>query len=143
MLWMVDDKIIVVLNGKIIVNNIINISCELNCCIDMVIGVFYDVDIDVVKKVLGDIIVVDLCIMYDKGVIVCLNEMVVFFFNFMVCVWIINGDVMEVYWDLMENFKCVLDVYKIGILYLQMDVYLYQVDKVEFVLIVQLLIVSE
>ncbi len=59
----VDDKIIVVPNGKIIANNIINTSREPNRRTDMVIGVAYDADIDVVKKVLGDIIAADSRIM--------------------------------------------------------------------------------
>lgn len=127
----VDDKIIVVPNGKIIANNIINTSREPNRRTDMVIGVAYDADIDVVKKVLGDIIAADKRIMHDKGVTVRLNEMAASSLNFTVRVWTTNGDAMEVYWDLMENFKRALDANKIGIPYPQMDVHLHQVAKVE------------
>ncbi|MDN0115493.1 small-conductance mechanosensitive channel MscS [Yersinia intermedia] len=129
----VDDKIIVVPNGKIIANNIINTSREPNRRTDMVIGVAYDADIDVVKKVLGDIIAADKRIMHDKGVTVRLNEMAASSLNFTVRVWTTNGDAMEVYWDLMENFKRALDANKIGIPYPQMDVHLHQVAKAEAV----------
>ena len=97
----------------------------------MVIGVAYDADIDVVKKVLGDIIAADKRIMHDKGVTVRLNEMAASSLNFTVRVWTTNGDAMEVYWDLMENFKRALDANKIGIPYPQMDVHLHQVAKAE------------
>ncbi|CNJ97309.1 small-conductance mechanosensitive channel MscS [Yersinia intermedia] len=127
----VDDKIIVVPNGKIIANNIINTSREPNRRTDMVIGVAYDADIDVVKKVLSDIIAADKRIMHDKGVTVRLNEMAASSLNFTVRVWTTNGDAMEVYWDLMENFKRALDANKIGIPYPQMDVHLHQVAKAE------------
>ncbi|CQJ63422.1 protein involved in stability of MscS mechanosensitive channel [Yersinia intermedia] len=127
----VDDKIIVVPNGKIIANNIINTSREPNRRTDMVIGVAYDADIDVVKKVLGDIIAADKRIMHDKGVTVRLNEMAASSLNFTVRVWTTNGDAMEVYWDLMESFKRALDANKIGIPYPQMDVHLHQVAKAE------------
>ncbi|WP_338658857.1 small-conductance mechanosensitive channel MscS [Yersinia intermedia] len=127
----VDDKIIVVPNGKIIANNIINTSREPNRRTDMVIGVAYDADIDVVKKVLGDIIAADKRIMHDKGVTVRLNEMAASSLNFTVRVWTTNGDAMEVYWDLMENFKRALDANRIGIPYPQMDVHLHQVAKAE------------
>ncbi|MFA3762335.1 small-conductance mechanosensitive channel MscS [Yersinia sp. 2544 StPb PI] len=127
----VDDKIIVVPNGKIIANNIINTSREPNRRTDMVIGVAYDADIDVVKKVLGDIIAADKRIMHDKGVTVRLNEMAASSLNFTVRVWTTNGDAMDVYWDLMENFKRALDANKIGIPYPQMDVHLHQVAKTE------------
>lgn len=127
----VDDKIIVVPNGKIIANNIINTSREPNRRTDMVIGVAYDADIDVVKKVLGDIIAADSRIMHDKGVTVRLNEMAASSLNFTVRVWTTNGDAMEVYWDLMENFKRALDAHNIGIPYPQMDVHLHQATKAE------------
>ncbi|WP_145553133.1 small-conductance mechanosensitive channel MscS [Yersinia canariae] len=127
----VDDKIIVVPNGKIIANNIINTSREPNRRTDMVIGVAYDADIDVVKKVLGDIIATDTRIMHDKGVTVRLNEMAASSLNFTVRVWTTNGDAMDVYWDLMENFKRALDANKIGIPYPQMDVHLHQVATAE------------
>lgn len=127
----VDDKIIVVPNGKIIANNIINTSREPNRRTDMVIGVAYDADIDVVKKVLGDIIAADDRIMHDKGVTVRLNEMAASSLNFTVRVWTTNGDAMEVYWDLMENFKRALDAHNIGIPYPQMDVHLHQATKAE------------
>lgn len=127
----VDDKIIVVPNGKIIANNIINTSREPNRRTDMVVGVAYDADIDVVKKVLGDIIAADSRIMQDKGVTIRLNEMAPSSLNFTVRVWTTNGDAMDVYWDLMENFKRALDANKIGIPYPQMDVHLHQVATAE------------
>ncbi|OVY88898.1 small-conductance mechanosensitive channel MscS [Yersinia pestis] len=127
----VDDKIIVVPNGKIIANNIINPSREPNRRTDMIVGVAYDADIDVVKKVLGDIIAADSRIIHEKGVTVRLNEMAPSSLNFAVRVWTTNGDAQEVFWDLTENFKRALDAHKIGIPYPQMDVHLHQVAKAE------------
>lgn len=70
-----DNKTIVVPNGKIIAGNIINYSREPNRRVDIVVGVAYNADIDVVKKVLGDVIAADKRIMHAKGVTVRLNEM--------------------------------------------------------------------
>lgn len=111
----VDGKIIVVPNGKIIANNIINTSREPNRRTDITIGVAYDADIDVVKKVLGDIIAADSRIIHENGVTVRLNEMAASSLNFTVRVWTTNGEAMEVYWDLLENFKRALDAHNIGI----------------------------
>ncbi|MFS7180711.1 small-conductance mechanosensitive channel MscS, partial [Serratia proteamaculans] len=69
-----DNKTIVVPNGKIIAGNIINFSREPNRRVDIVVGVAYNADIDVVKKVLGDVIAADKRIMHAKGVTVRLNE---------------------------------------------------------------------
>lgn len=77
-----DNKTIVVPNGKIIAGNIINYSREPNRRVDIVVGVAYNADIDVVKKVLGDVIAADKRIMHAKGVTVRLNEMAPSSLNF-------------------------------------------------------------
>ncbi|GAB2950195.1 small-conductance mechanosensitive channel MscS [Hafnia psychrotolerans] len=122
-----DDKIIVVPNGKIIAGNIINNSREPNRRTEIIVGVGYDSDIDVVKKVLGDIIAADKRIQHEKGVTVRLNEMAASTLNFVVRVWTTNGDAIEVNWDLLEAFKRALDKNNINIAYPQMDVHLYRV----------------
>ncbi|WP_340609440.1 small-conductance mechanosensitive channel MscS [Xenorhabdus bharatensis] len=121
-----DDRIIVIPNGKIITNNIINTSREPNRRTQIMVGVAYDADIDEVKKVLGDVIKADNRIQHDKGVTIRLHEMAPSSLNFIVRVWTTNGDAWSVYWDLMENFKRALDKHKIGIPFPQMDVYLHQ-----------------
>ncbi|MCI4218129.1 small-conductance mechanosensitive channel MscS [Dickeya dianthicola] len=120
-----DGKIIVVPNGKIIVGNIINSSREPNRRTEIIVGVAYDADIDVVKNVLGDIVAADNRILRDKDVTIRLNEMGPSSLNFVVRVWTTNGDAAMVYWDLLENFKRALDEHRIGIPYPQMDVHLH------------------
>ncbi|MCT8347510.1 small-conductance mechanosensitive channel MscS [Photorhabdus temperata] len=121
-----DDKIIVIPNGKIIADNVINTSREPNRRTQIMVGVAYNADIDEVKKVLGDIIAADSRIQHDSGVTIRLHEMAPSSLNFIVRVWTTNGDAWDVYWDLMENFKRTLDKHNIGIPYPQMDVYLHQ-----------------
>lgn len=124
-----DNKTIVVPNGKIISGNIINYSREPNRRVDIVVGVAYDADIDLVKKVLGDVIAADARIMHDKGVTVRLNEMAASSLNFVTRSWTTNAEYWNVYFDLMENFKRQLDANNIGIPFPQMDVHMYQVAK--------------
>lgn len=126
-----DGKIIVVPNGKIIAGNIINSSREPDRRTEIIVGVAYDADIDVVKKLLGDIIAADTRILHDKGVTIRLNEMAASSLNFVVWVWTANGDAQAVNWDLLESFKRVLDENRIGIPYPQMDVHLYNADRQE------------
>ncbi|MEI7262972.1 small-conductance mechanosensitive channel MscS [Pectobacterium carotovorum] len=120
-----DGKIIVVPNGKIIAGNIINSSREPDRRTEIIVGVAYDADIDVVKKLLGDIVAADERIQHDKGVTIRLNEMAASSLNFVVWVWTTNGNAQAVYWDLLENFKRVLDEHRIAIPYPQMDVHLH------------------
>ncbi|ANE74910.1 small-conductance mechanosensitive channel MscS [Dickeya solani] len=120
-----DGKVIVVPNGKIIAGNITNSSREPDRRTEIIVGVAYDADIDVVKTVLGDIVVADTRIQHDKGVTIRLNEMGASSLNFVVRVWTSNGDAAAVYWDLLESFKRALDEHRIGIPYPQMDVHLH------------------
>ncbi|GKV75159.1 mechanosensitive ion channel protein MscS [Pectobacterium carotovorum subsp. carotovorum] len=124
-----DGKIIVVPNGKIIAGNIINSSREPDRRTEIIVGVAYDADIDVVKKLLGDIVAADERIQHDKGVTIRLNEMAASSLNFVVWVWTNNGNAQAVYWDLLESFKRVLDEHRIGIPYPQMDVHLHNLPS--------------
>ncbi|KHS92544.1 mechanosensitive ion channel protein MscS [Pectobacterium brasiliense] len=124
-----DGKIIVVPNGKIIAGNIINSSREPDRRTEIIVGVAYDADIDVVKKLLGDIVAADERIQHDKGVTIRLNEMAASSLNFVVWVWTTNGNAQAVYWDLLESFKRVLDEHRIGIPYPQMDVHLHNLSS--------------
>ncbi|GLY59743.1 mechanosensitive ion channel protein MscS [Pectobacterium brasiliense] len=124
-----DGKIIVVPNGKIIAGNIINSSREPDRRTEIIVGVAYDADIDVVKKLLGDIVAADERIHHDKGVTIRLNEMAASSLNFVVWVWTTNGNAQAVYWDLLESFKRVLDEHRIGIPYPQMDVHLHNLPS--------------
>ncbi|WFQ78283.1 small-conductance mechanosensitive channel MscS [Xenorhabdus sp. SF857] len=125
-----DGRIIVIPNGKIIADNIINISREPDRRTQIMVGVAYDADIDEVKRVLGDVIQEDKHIQHEKGVTIRLHEMAPSSLNFIVRVWTTNGDAWNVYWDLMENFKRALDRHNIGIPFPQMDVYLHQQNSV-------------
>ncbi|AIU89823.1 small-conductance mechanosensitive channel MscS [Pectobacterium odoriferum] len=125
-----DGKIIVVPNGKVIAGNIINSSREPDRRTEIIVGVAYDADIDVVKKLLGDIVAADERIQHDKGVTIRLNEMAASSLNFVVWVWTTNGNAQAVYWDLLESFKRVLDEHHIAIPYPQMDVHLHSDDNV-------------
>lgn len=125
-----DDRVIVIPNGKIIADNIINVTREPNRRTDIIVGVAYDSDIDLVKKVLGDIVAADSRILHDKGVTIHLHEMAPSSLNYLVRFWATNNDTWPIYWDLMENIKRALDKHGISIPFPQMDVYLHQQAKI-------------
>lgn len=124
-----DNKTIVVPNGKIIAGNIINYSREPDRRVDIEVDVAYNADIDVVKKVLGDVIAADNRIMHGKGVTVRLKEMAPSSLNFVTRSWTANAEYWSVYFDLMENFKRALDANNIGIPFPQMDVHLHRTEE--------------
>ncbi|KWB79392.1 small-conductance mechanosensitive channel MscS [Burkholderia ubonensis] len=125
-----DNKTIVIPNSKIIADNIINYSRAPLRRVDITVGVAYSADIDVVKRVLGDVIGADRRVLHDHGVTVRLNEMAASSLNFVTRAWTSNTDYWDVYFDLMENFKRALDAHHIGIPFPQMDVHLHPVNAV-------------
>ena len=117
-----DGRIIVVPNGKIIAGNIINFSREPVRRNEFIIGVAYDSDIDLVTKLLTDIIQADARILKDREMTVRLNELGASSINFVVRVWSNCSDLQNVYWDVLEKVKRSFDEHGISFPYPQMDV---------------------
>jgi len=120
-----DGKIVVVPNGKIISGNIVNFSREPVRRNEFIIGVAYDADVDEVIALLQQVVEADSRVLKDKGIQIGLNELAASSLNFVVRCWSNSGDLQNVYWDLMKNFKRALDEKGIGIPYPQMDVHLH------------------
>ncbi|MTD28263.1 small-conductance mechanosensitive channel MscS [Erwinia sorbitola] len=126
-----DGKMVVVPNGKIIAGNIINFSREPERRNEFIIGVAYDADVDHVLRLLREVVDADSRVLQERGVQIGLNELAASSVNFVVRCWSKAGDLQDVYWDLMKNFKRALDANNIGIPYPQMDVHLHKVTEPE------------
>lgn len=124
-----DNKTIIIPNSKIIVNNIINYSRAKDRRVDISINVAYNSDIDIVKKLLKDVIVSDKRIIRDKAITIRLKEMAPSSLNFLTSAWTTNIEYRNVYFDLIEKFKKALDNQKICIPFQQLDVNLYSNNK--------------
>ena len=118
----VDGRIVVIPNGKIIANNIINFSREPVRRNEFIISVAYDSDIDKVKQLLTQIIESDDRILKDREKTVRLNELGASSINFVVRVWSNSGDLQSVYWDVLERIKRDFDANGVSFPYPQMDV---------------------
>ncbi len=117
-----DGRMVVIPNGKIIANNIINFSREPVRRNEFIIGVAYDSDIDKVKQLLTNIIESDNRILKDREMTVRLNELGASSINFVVRVWSNSSDLQSVYWDVLERVKRDFDANGISFPYPQMDV---------------------
>lgn len=113
-----DNKVIIMFNLLIMGSLIINFFWELICCIDLVIGVGYDVDLKEVKVVFKLVLDKEECLLKDLVYIVVVFEFVDLSVNFVVCLWVNLVDYWLMYFDLMENIKIVLDDVNIIILFL-------------------------
>lgn len=117
-----DGRMVVIPNGKIIANNIINFSREPVRRNEFIIGVAYDSDIDKVKQLLTNIIESDDRILKDREMTVRLNELGASSINFVVRIWSHSSDLQSVYWDVLERVKRDFDANGISFPYPQMDV---------------------
>jgi len=117
-----DGRMVVIPNGKIIANNIINFSREPVRRNEFIIGVAYDSDIDKVKQLLTNIIESDDRILKDREMTVRLNELGASSINFVVRIWSHSGDLQSVYWDVLERVKRDFDANGISFPYPKMDV---------------------
>ncbi|MDK4747747.1 small-conductance mechanosensitive channel MscS [Leclercia adecarboxylata] len=126
-----DGRMVVIPNGKIIANNIINFSREPVRRNEFIIGVAYDSDIEKVKQLLTNIIESDDRILKDRDMTVRLNELGASSINFVVRVWSNSSDLQSVYWDVLERIKRDFDANGISFPYPQMDVNFKRVKESE------------
>lgn len=117
-----DSKEVVIPNGKIIADNIINYSRHPFRRIDLVIGVGYQSRIADVKRVIAHIIEQDKRIDQNRGTTVRLGELGASSLNFYVRVWVPNAEYWNTYYDLLENIKEAMDANHIDLPYPQMDI---------------------
>ncbi|HDG1711287.1 TPA: small-conductance mechanosensitive channel MscS [Kluyvera ascorbata] len=117
-----DSKEVVIPNGKIIADNIINYSRHPFRRIDLVIGVGYQSRIADVKSVIAHIIEQDKRIDQNRGTTVRLGELGASSLNFYVRVWVRNAEYWNTYYDLLENIKEAMDANHIDLPYPQMDI---------------------
>lgn len=117
-----DNKEVVIPNGKIIGDSIINYSRHPFRRIDLTIGVDYQSRISEVKEVIQQVIERDTRIVKKRGMTIRLGELGASSLNFTVRVWVKNVDYWDVYYDLLENIKEALDSKNIMIPCPQMDI---------------------
>lgn len=108
----VDGRIVIIPNSKILSNNIINFSEESNRLINITLSVNYTTDIQLVKKLVTDILWADNRILHKKGITVCLTSFNKESLHFMVCAWVPN-ELQNVTSDLLEKVKKIFDQHQI------------------------------
>ncbi|PPI86413.1 small-conductance mechanosensitive channel MscS [Candidatus Pantoea edessiphila] len=110
-----DGKIIILPNSKIISSVITNFSREHARCNEFIISVAYESNIDEVITLLRGVIELDERVLKDKEIQIGLHEINTSYLNFIVRCWCKTHDLQNVYWDLLKNFKVVLDAKKFSI----------------------------
>jgi small conductance mechanosensitive channel len=121
-----DNKTIIIPNGKIGNDNIINYSTQATRRVDLTVGVAYDADLKEVRRILEDIISKDERVLSDPEHLIAVAELADNSVNFTVRLWVKSSDYWGVFFDTNESVKLRFDEAGIGIPFPQRDVHLYE-----------------
>jgi small conductance mechanosensitive channel len=121
-----DNKVIIIPNGKLLSDNIVNYSMKEIRRVDMTIGVSYADPIDKVKEVLADILAKESRILQDPSPTIGLIQLADSSVNFAVRPWVKTEDYWAVYFDLHETIKKRFDAEGISIPFPQQDIHVYK-----------------
>lgn len=119
-----ENKTIIVPNGAVAGNSIVNFTAEGQLRVDLSAGISYDADLKKAKQVLMDILVNDPLVLKDPAPFVGVSEMADSSVNFAVRPWAKVEDYWTVYFGVNEKIKLALDEAGIPIPFPQMDVHL-------------------
>ena len=124
-----DNRELIIPNGSIYGDVIINFSARDTRRVDMVFGIGYDADLREAKQLLVDIISEDARVLKDPDVVIAVSELADSSVNFIVRPWVNSADYWGVLWDTTEKVKLRFDEAGVSIPYPQMDVHLHKLDK--------------
>jgi len=119
-----DYKTVLIPNGQLANNSIINFNKEKTRRVDLSVGVSYEDDIRQVKEVLGEIVADHDLILQEPVPLIRLAEHADSSVNFDVFVWTENENYWDVYYDLLEEIKITFDEKDITFPFPQLDVHL-------------------
>ncbi len=119
-----DGKIILLPNGAVFNNPIINVTREKTLRVDLVFGISYDDDFEKAKKVILGVVKKHKLVLADPAPFCRLSEMADSSLNITLRVWAKKEDKWAVHFDLLEQVKLAFDKEKISIPYPQMDVHM-------------------
>lgn len=124
-----DNKTIIVPNGPVANDSIVNYSTEPTRRCDMQFGIGYGDDIDKAKAVLQGLIDAESRVMKDPAPALLLAELADSSVNFKLRLWVNAADYWGVYFDMQESVKKAFDAEGISIPFPQRDVHIHQVQS--------------
>lgn len=124
-----DNKVVIIPNGGITSDNIINYSAESKRRLDLIVGVGYEADLKQTKEVLNKVLSEESRILNDPEPTVAVSELGDSAVNLVVRPWVKTEDYWPVNFTLTENIKLALDEANISIPYPQRDIHIVSQPK--------------
>ena len=122
----VDNKVVVVPNGTLSNNTIVNVSHMDRRRVDIVVGISYDADIRTAKEIIYNLAQKDECRLPEENAVVYVDNLGASSVDIGLRVWVKASDYWTVKWRLTENIKYAMDENNISIPYTQIDVQIKQ-----------------
>ncbi len=119
-----ESKTIIIPNGSVAGNSIINYTTEGKLRVNLIAGISYDSDIKKAKEVLMSVMENDPMVLKDPAPFVGVNELADSAVNFAVRPWATVEDYWAVYFGINEKIKLALDEAGITIPFPQVDVHI-------------------
>jgi small conductance mechanosensitive channel len=123
-----DNKIVIVPNGTIMKDSVVNYTDQATRRVDIVASCGYEDDIDKVKEILKDILNQEDRILAEPEPRIAVSELADNSVNFIVRPWVNSSDVLSVKYSILEQIKKRFDAEGISIPYPQRDVHIYNND---------------
>lgn len=127
----VDNKLILIPNGNLTNDSIVNYSAKELRRVDLTFGVGYEQDVLKVKRILSNIVEAHDLILKTPEPFIALSAHGDSAVNFVVRVWVNNSDYWKVHFDLLEAVKVKFDEEEVSIPYPQMDLHIKKDDIVK------------
>ncbi|MBC3767430.1 mechanosensitive ion channel family protein [Neptunicella marina] len=121
-----DNKEVIVPNGKIYGENIINYSAKPTRRVDMVFGISYGDDLRKAKEILEKVVAEDERVLPEPKPIIAVSELANSSVNFVVRPWVNSADYWPFFWHMQETVKLRFDEAGITIPFPQMEVHVNQ-----------------
>ncbi len=122
-LQMVDNKTVIMPNGKLADSDIINVTRQDKRRVDITVGVEYDSDIKKVRKVLQSIIDGREEILTEEPIDIVVDKLGEHAIDMAIHVWVKKEDYWNVRWGMLETIKEEFEKQKIQIPYQKLDVH--------------------
>jgi small conductance mechanosensitive channel len=120
-----DNKTIILPNGPVANNDIVNYSTEDTRRIDFAFGIGYSDDISKAKELLNKIIAADNRILKDPAPLIAVGELADSSVNITTRVWCKKEEYWNIYFDMFEKVKTTFDANGISIPFPQRDLHLF------------------
>jgi len=118
-----DNRTIIIPNGGLSTNSMVNYSTEPRRRVDFVFGIAYGDDVDKARKVLVKLVNDDTRILKDPEPFIVVSELADSSVNLVVRVWAESADYWGIHFDLIENVYKTFDKEGLNIPFPQMDVH--------------------